>query len=96
MRLLTDDSLDASAVTVTRVTTSRNLRHAQVWVSVRAEEDGQKKMLAIIRKYRLEVQSGISRDLTLKYTPRLRFNLDTSLKMGDSILQILREIDEDD
>jgi ribosome-binding factor A len=39
------------------------------------------------------LQSIINRDLTLKYTPRLRFVLDGSVAKGDHVLDILSHLD---
>jgi ribosome-binding factor A len=51
-------------------------------------------MLALLRRHRKEIQDRINRDLTLKYTPRLTFELDTSLERGDHVLDLLAEIEE--
>lgn len=96
LRLLTDHGGDASSVTVTRVSASRNLRSAKVWVSVRGEPDEQRERMSILSRYRREIQQNINRDLSLKYTPRLSFCLDSSIVDGDSVLSILKELDQDE
>jgi len=95
-QIMTADELDLSAVTVTHVVTSSNLRSARVLVSIRDHHDERGRMLAMLRRHRAEIQERINRDLTLKYTPRLTFELDTSLERGDHVLDLLAEIDEED
>jgi ribosome-binding factor A len=40
-----------------------------------------------------DLQAIINRDLTLKYTPRLRFELDGSVEKGDHVLDVLSRLD---
>ena len=92
-RVINDNNFDISAITVTRVSTSRNLRHAHVFISIRGHEDVQQRMLAIIKKHRRKIQQRINADIILKYTPRLTFELDTTIEEGDRVLQRLSEIE---
>jgi len=86
------DDLDLSAVTVTHVVTSRNLRQARVLVSIRDHKEERNRMLDVLRRCRPRIQRMINRDLTLKYTPRLLFELDESIEKGDDMLHLLSEI----
>jgi ribosome-binding factor A len=92
-RVLHEGGFDLSAVTITRVEVSRNLRHARVGVSIRDHEAERARMLGIIQRHRPEIQDRINRDLTLKYTPRLTFELDTSVERGDRVLGILHQLE---
>lgn len=96
LRLIPDAGGDASTVTVTHVITSKDLRVARVLVSVRGTPGEQEKMLGRLRRWRTEIQRRINRDLTLKYTPRLHFQLDSSVADGDRILQLLASIEEEE
>ena len=93
-RVINENNFDLSAVTVTRVIASRNLRNARVLISIRGHEHLQQRMLAIIKKHRRKIQQRINADTILKYTPRLTFKLDTSIEEGDRVLQRLLEIEE--
>lgn len=84
---------DLSAVTITRVESSRDLRHARVLVSIRNHHAQRQSMMGLLRKHRVEIQSLISKNLILKYTPRLLFEQDPSLEKGDRILSLLYELD---
>jgi ribosome-binding factor A len=92
--IINDVEFDQAAVTVTHVITARNLRTARVLVSIRGSEAEQMKMLHLLRRYRSEIQRTINRDLTLKYTPKLHFELDNSLAEGDHVLDILEHLDD--
>jgi ribosome-binding factor A len=93
-RILNEQGFDLSAISVTRVEASPSLRQALVMVSIRDHEQDRGRMLRIIRHHASEIQAAINRDLTLKYTPRLSFMLDTSVERGDRILGLLSEIDK--
>lgn len=90
---ITDTRFDRASVTVTHVNTSRNLRNARVRVSVRGSEDHQEETLRLLRRFRHEIQKAINRDLTLKYTPVLQFDLDPSLAKGDHVLDLLAHLE---
>lgn len=94
-RLMTENRFDLSAVTVTHVLTSANLRQARVLVSIRDHKDERGTMLSMLRQHRVELQELINRNLGLKYTPRLSFELDTSLERGDQVLNLLNAMGGD-
>ncbi|MBI3987332.1 MAG: 30S ribosome-binding factor RbfA [Lentisphaerae bacterium] len=91
-RIMNDSRFDLSAVTVTRVVTSRDLRSARVFVSIRDHDAERDAMLNKLRKHRGEIQNRINTDLVLKYTPRLDFELDTSIEEGDRVLTLLAQL----
>ena len=90
----------ARAMTVTRVQAARNLRTAAVAISVYGHENDRGVILRKVANKAKELQALINRDLTLKYTPRLRFELDGSVEKGDHILDVLSHLetpaDDDD
>ncbi len=90
--VMKEADFDMSAVTVTHVITSRNLRHARVLVSIRDHKNERQRMLGHIRRHRREIQAMINRDLVLKYTPKLSIELDESVERGDHVLEVLSEL----
>jgi len=92
-RLITDARFDRSSVTITQVSTARNLRTAHVLVSVRGDEQHQQLMIGIIRRFRTELQQAVNRDLSIKYTPVLHFELDPSIQKGDHVLDLLSQLE---
>lgn len=93
-RVMQNERFDLSSVTITRVVLGRDLREARVFVSIRNHQDERPRMLALLRQYRAEFQKRINHDLVMKYTPRLTFELDTSLEEGDHVLELLSKLEE--
>ena len=92
-RVFAAGGLDLAAITVTRVTTARNLRNATVYISIMGHEHERGSILQRIARKHGELQQMVNHDLTLKYTPRLEFRLDTSVEKGDHILDVLAHLD---
>ena len=92
-RVFAGDTLDLACITVTNVETSRNLRNATVAVSIFGHDDERGTILRKLANKADEFQSIINHELTLKYTPRLRFVLDGSIAKGDHVLDILSHLD---
>ena len=88
------EPFDLAAVTITHVITNRDLRSARVLVSIRDHTQDRRQMLDALRRHRGEIQDLINRDLVLKYTPRLTFELDLSIERGDRILGLLAHMEE--
>ena len=93
-RVISEPDCDLSAVTVTHVVTGSDLRTAHVLVSIRGTQGQQRRILALLRRHRADIQEVIHKNIVLKYTPRLSFSLDTSLQDGDRVLDILRGLEE--
>ena len=92
-KVFAGEPIDLAALTVTRVQVARNLRSATVAVSVFGHENEHGAFLRKLANKAKELQALINRDLTLKYTPRLRFELDESVAKGDHILDVLSHLD---
>lgn len=94
--IVNEPKFDVSAVTVTHVVTSRDLRNARVLVSIRDHEDERGAFLSALKRHRSEIQKQISENIVLKYTPRLSFELDTSVEQGDHVLSLLLALEKED
>ncbi len=93
--LAPEERVDTAAVTVTHVITSRNLRHARVLISILGHEGERGSIMEQIRNHRVQFQKWINHNVTLKYTPRLDFELDTSVEEGDHVLGILQAMEDE-
>ncbi len=86
-------------VTVTAVKTSRDLRHARVYVSVLGDEPTRDETLTGLRSAHGFLQAEISRQLTLKHTPTLTFEYDETVERAARLTELLdhgiREDEED-
>ena len=94
-RVVNDPGTDIGAVTVTRVTTSSNLRNARVFVSIRGDEAKQQALLNRIKHHRKDIQASIAKNVVMKYTPHVNFELDHSIEQGDHILNIIAKLEDE-
>ena len=92
-RVMDDTGFDLSAVSVTGVFTSSDLHTARVLISVRDHRQDRKKILGQLYHHRGQIQELISRNIILKYTPRLTFELDESIEKGDHVLQLIQKME---
>ena len=76
-------------VTVTAVKTSRDLRHARVYVSVLGDAPGREETLAGLRSAHGFLQAAISRELKLKHTPTLTFEYDETVERAARLSELL-------
>lgn len=92
-RLFANSEFDTGAITVTGVETAPDLHDASVYVSIFGHEEERAKMIRFLNANRKEIQHRMSRNVILKYTPRLHFKLDSSIENGDRVLGILAQLD---
>ncbi|HOE60071.1 MAG TPA: 30S ribosome-binding factor RbfA [Kiritimatiellia bacterium] len=92
-KVFASDPLDLAAITVTKVRVARNLRNATVQVSIFGHESERGEFIRKLAGKAKELQALINRNLNLKYTPRLRFELDGSLEKGDRVLDVLSRLE---
>ncbi|MBR5587432.1 MAG: 30S ribosome-binding factor RbfA [Kiritimatiellae bacterium] len=90
--LQTETDVDIAGITVTKVECAPNLRSADVWVSIMDAEQ-HPTWLRRLSKHAKDVQALINRNMTLHYTPKLRFRLDTGIAKGDRVLDILNHLE---
>jgi ribosome-binding factor A len=78
-------------VTVTDVTTSADLSHARVYVSVLGDAAQREQSLAGLRSAHGFLQQRIARELALKRTPTLEFSYDDTTDRALRLEQLLRK-----
>ena len=97
-RLLTlqikDPRLDG-VITITRVTTSSDLRNARVFLSAMGDEETRQNALAGIRSAATFIRRELRSRVSLRYTPFLSFDLDAGPQEADHILAIMDGIRND-
>lgn len=83
-------------ITVTAVDTSRDLKHAKVYISL-IENDTQKKdeALKTLQKHTAQITMLASKKVTMRYFPELLFKLDDSLDKYMHIDALLRQIENE-
>ena len=90
---LTDPGL--GFVTITGVETSPDLRSAIVFYSAMGDRDQQGETAAALGRSASHLQAAVASQVRLKYTPRLRFEVDQAIETGLRISEVLRHLDED-
>ena len=70
-----DPDLNRISVTVSEVSASPDLKIATAYVCPLGGEGGE-DLIALLAKNKSEIRRSISKKLTLKYTPDLRFRID--------------------
>ncbi len=79
-------------VTVTGVDTSRDLRHAQVFISVLGSDKKREQTLEGLDAAHGVLQARIARELRLKRTPQLAFEYDPSVERGVRMTQLIDDL----
>lgn len=77
-------------VTVTAVKTSRDLRHARVYISVLGDEPTRLASLDGLQSAHGFLQAALARQLKLKHTPTLTFAYDETVERAARLTELLR------
>ena len=92
-RVLLGDDVSPSIITITGVSCGKDLRNATVRVSVFGEAAEQKRVLGILIHHTHDFERIVNTEVRLKFTPRIRFEIDHSLEKGDKVLALLDSLD---
>lgn len=87
------DTVAPGLITVTGVKCGKDLRDATVAVSVFGDDRLKETALQHLRHNARKFQAMINREVRMKFTPKLTFQLDRSLEKGDEVLAILNSLD---
>lgn len=90
LRQLKDPRL--SMATVSRVDVSADLRHACVYISRIGSENEQRAAIEGFERAAGFIRSQLGKRLTLRYTPELTFQLDTTIAYGVRISRMLHDL----
>ena len=84
------DSLNRISVTVGEVTASPDLKIATAYVCPLGGQ-GAEDLIALLSKNKSEIRRSISKKLTLKYTPELRFRIDATFDRMDETRRLFSQ-----
>ena len=87
------DSVAPGLFTVTFVRCGKDLRDATVGISVFGDDALKETAIRHLRHNAKKFQAIINREVRMKFTPRLLFQLDNSLEKGDEVLAILNKLE---
>ena len=79
-------------VSITRVETSNDLRHSEVYVSVLGNREVKNTVLRGINSAGGFMRRELGERLSLRYIPELKFTLDESMEEADHILRLMDQL----
>jgi len=86
------DTVQPGLITVTNVACGKDLRDATVRVSVFGDDALKETAMQHLKHNAKRFQQIINREVKMKFTPRLTFQLDLSLEKGDEVLAIIDKL----
>ena len=88
--IIHDPDLNRISVTVSEVTASPDLKIATAYVCPLGGEGGE-DLITLLAKNKSEIRRSISKKLTLKYTPDLRFHIDETFDRMDETRRLFSQ-----
>ena len=85
-----DPDLNRISVTVSEVTATPDLKIATAYVCPLGGQGGE-DLIVLLSKNKSEIRRSISKKLTLKYTPDLRFRIDETFDRMDETRRLFRQ-----
>ncbi|MBI4298232.1 MAG: 30S ribosome-binding factor RbfA [Chloroflexi bacterium] len=82
----------SSVLSITHVDISKDLRYAKVFVSVLGDKGAKAQSIQALNSATGFLRRELSRRLSFRNTPELRFVLDDSIEYGARLLEIIEEI----
>ena len=92
MRRVKDPRVQQGLLTITAVETTGDLRWAKVYYSVLGEVD-EKELRKGLKSIAPWLRRELSSVLTLRYTPELLFERDTSMERGQRLNEVFRDLE---
>ena len=82
-------------VSITRVDTTGDVRYARIYISA-LDKSQEKEVLKGLKSAAGFLRRELGRSLQLRYTPELQFVADDSIQHGAHILEVLRQVEQQD
>jgi ribosome-binding factor A len=83
-------------VSITRVEVSGDLGHARIYVSVMGGEEERKNTMMALKRATGFLRHELAGRLVLRHVPELVFKLDMSLDKGAHVLQLIKQIEQEE
>lgn len=79
-------------VSITAVEVSKDLRYANIFISVYGEPAEQKVSIEVLKKAQGFIRSELGKRIRLRYTPEITFKLDQSIKQGVHLIKLMEDV----
>lgn len=80
-------------ISITDIELPPDLHVARVFISAYGTPEEQASSMAVLERAAGFLRGELSRQIDMRYTPELRFQLDTSLERGARVFELLHEIE---
>ena len=90
------DSESCGIITVNDVGMANDLHSAMIFVSVLGSDEQKRTAAKRLKSERSRIQYMLGREVVLKYTPRIKFELDDAIEAGNRVMSILEEMEQTD
>lgn len=80
-------------VSITDIELTPDLHVAHIHISAYGTAEEQQSSMDVLHRASGFLRGELGRQVELRYTPELRFHLDTSLERGARVVELLREIE---
>ena len=88
------DSESCGIITVNDVGMANDLHSAMIFVSVLGSDDQKRTAAKRLKSERSRLQYMLGCEVVLKYTPRIKFELDDAIEAGNRVMSILEEMEQ--
>ena len=88
------DSESCGIITVNDVGMANALHSAMIFVSVLGSADQKRTAAKRLKSERSRLQYMLGCEVVLKYTPRIKFELDDAIEAGNRVMSILEEMEQ--
>ena len=88
------DSESCGIITVNDVSMANDLHSAMIFVSVLGSDDQKRTAAKRLKSERARIQYMLGCEVVLKYTPRIKFELDDAIEAGNRVMSILEEMEQ--
>ena len=83
-------------VSITHAEVSGDLRHAKIFVSVMGNQEEQEETMKALKHATGFLRHELATRLVLRYMPEIAFKLDTSIEEGARILDLIRQVEQEE
>ena len=83
-------------ISITHVSVSEDLRHVRVYVSVMGDEAARTQTLEGFKAASGFLRREVSTNLHMRHAPEFAFEYDDSIERGSAVLQLIKQVMEDE
>jgi len=79
-------------VTISSVDITPDLKQAHIFISALGTKAEQLRVIELLEKNRILMQSQMSKRVRIKHTPHLNFHIDEAMARGSRVLNVMNEL----